>query len=141
LGNGHLSHPAIECRFQNVAPIFDRRTLKNMITGIGHGLPRRLLRFVRVRSRLFLSQRLCFFLSFSLCLSASLSLLILAGLGYDLVGLISMLRRQLAMPLQDFFGREQFLAVSGAVCRDLRSSRAVDPRFTEMVFDLFAARA
>ena len=51
LGNGHLSHPAIECRFQNVAPIFDRRTLKNMITGIGHGLPRRLLRFVRVRSR------------------------------------------------------------------------------------------
>jgi hypothetical protein len=32
------------------------------------------------------------------------------------------------------------VTISGAVRRDLRGSRAVDPRLTEMVFDLFPAR-
>jgi hypothetical protein len=90
-----------------------------MIAGIGHSLMCRLFGFV----------------------SVSLFLLMLSRLTYDPVGLMSMLRRQLAMPLQDFFRREQLLAVSGAVRRYLSGSRAVDSRFSEMVLDLFAARA
>jgi hypothetical protein len=65
----------------------------------------------------------------------------LARLGYDPVGLMPVLCGQLAMPLQYLFRREQFLAVSGAVRRDLRGSRSIDSRLTEMIFDLFAPRA
>jgi hypothetical protein len=64
----------------------------------------------------------------------------LARLGHDPVGLMSVLRVQIAMPLQYLFRREQLFTISGAVRRDLRGSRAVDPRLTEMVFDLFPAR-
>ena len=64
----------------------------------------------------------------------------LARLGHDPVGLMSVLRGQVAMPLQYLFRREQLFTISGAVRRDLRGSRAVDPRLTEMVFDLFPAR-
>jgi hypothetical protein len=112
-------HAAIERRFQKVAPVQHGGTLEEMIAGIGHSLLRRLFGFV----------------------SVSLFLLMLARLSYDPVGLMSMLRRQLTMPLQDFFRREQLLAVSGAVRRYLSGSRTVDSRFPEMVLDLFAARA
>jgi len=50
LGNRGLAHPTIQCCFQNVAPVFDRRAVKNMIAGVGHGLPRRLRGFVSGRS-------------------------------------------------------------------------------------------
>jgi hypothetical protein len=90
---------------------------------------------LRLFLRLVLSLPLCVFLCQSVCL------LILSRLSYDPVGLMSMLCGQLTMPLQYFLGRKEFFTISGAVCSDLRSSRAIEARLTEMVFDLFAARA
>ena len=37
LSNRDLSHPTVECSFDYVAPVFDRRTLEKVIAGIGHG--------------------------------------------------------------------------------------------------------
>jgi hypothetical protein len=110
-----------------------------MIAGIGHSPLRRLLRFICVRLRLFFFLRLT--LSLTLYLCEAMSLLILAGLGYDPVGLMSILRGQLAMPLQYFFRGEQLFAIAGAMGRDLGGSRTIDPCLTKMVFDLFAAGA
>ena len=51
LGNRRLPHATVERRFQNVAPVLDRRPLENMIAGIGHGPLRRLVGFVDVPLR------------------------------------------------------------------------------------------
>ncbi len=59
----------------------------------------------------------------------------------DAVGLMPILRGQLAVPLQDFLRRQQFLAVARMVGRDLRRRGSVDSLLPEMVFDLFPARA
>ena len=77
LSRCRLPHAAVERRFQNVAPVRDRRPLEHMIAGIGHGPLRRLVGLVDV----------------------PLSLLsMLPRLRYDSVGLMPVLRGQLAVP-------------------------------------------
>jgi hypothetical protein len=78
LGRRGLPHAAVERRFQNVAPVLDRRSLENMIAGIGHGPLRRLVGFVDVPLSLLLSM--------------------LPRLRYYLVGLMPVLCGQLPVP-------------------------------------------
>jgi len=99
LGNGRLSHATTERRFENGAPVFDCGPFKNVIARVRHGPLRCLLRFVAVRLRLFF--RLPLF--FCLCSTLPLRLLKLARLRHNAVGLMSVLRGQLTMPLQYFF--------------------------------------
>lgn len=88
-----------------------------MIAGIGHGTLGGIIGFLH------------------------LPLAVFPGLGDHAVRLVAVLRGQLAVPLQHLFRRQQLFLVPGPVRRHLRSSRAVDALLTEMVFDLFAARA
>src|SRR5208282_166122 len=69
-----FSHAAIKRRFQNVAPVQHSGTLEEMIAGIGNGLLRDAVGFVNMA----LFMRPCF--------------------GHDPVGLVSVLRGQLAVP-------------------------------------------
>ncbi len=74
MGIRRLTHAAIERRFQNVAPVQHGGTLEEMIAGIGDGLLRDSVGFVDVA--LFMRPRL----------------------GHNFVGLMSILRGQLAVP-------------------------------------------
>ena len=51
----------------------------------------------------------------------------LPGLRDDSVRLMAVLRGQIAVPLQHFFGRQQFLAVARMMRGDLRRRRSVNP--------------
>ena len=64
----------------------------------------------------------------------------LACLCDDAVRLMPVLRGQLAVALQDFSRRQQFLAVARMVGRDLCCRCSVDSLFPEMIFDLFTSR-
>src|SRR5208282_6122655 len=92
-----------------------------MIAGVGHGPLHRLLGRVVVPLALFL--------------------LVLPRLRYDPVRLMAILRGQFMMPPQNFFRRQQFLAIACVVSGDLSRCRSVDALLPQMIFDLFPARA
>jgi hypothetical protein len=73
-----LPHSTVERRFQNVAPVCNRRPLENMIAGVSHGPLRRLLGRVVVLLALLLSMP--------------------PRLGHYLVSLMPMLCGQLTVP-------------------------------------------
>src|SRR5580658_1781923 len=117
LGIGGFSHAAHQCCFKDRATVLHSRSLEDMIARPCHGL-----------------------LRLNVCLR-HLVLPMLARLGDDAVRLMPVLCGQLAVPLQDFSRRQQFLAVARMVGRDLCRRGSVDPLFPEMVFDLFTSRA
>jgi hypothetical protein len=75
VGIRRFPHASIERRFQKVAPVQHGGTLEEMIAGIGDGLLRDAVGFV------------------------SVALSMLSRFGHNPVGLVSILRREVPMPL------------------------------------------
>jgi hypothetical protein len=64
-----------------------------------------------------------------------------AGLRNDAIRLVTILRGQIPMPLQDLFGRQQFFAIARPVRGDLSRRCAIKALLPFVILDLLPAEA